>query len=77
MVVGGGAAMEAQGSSSLIVSFLFKFKGFDDVFGAGAAMDPHKSSSSFFVAFAVFFGRKLVATIWEIGSWEGDMEVGI
>lgn len=62
LVVGAGAAIAAQGSSSSTVALAFKFKGFDDVFGAGAAMEPHKSSS-LFLAIAVLLGRKLVAAI--------------
>lgn len=59
LVVGAGAAMAAQGSSSSVADD-FKFKGFD-VFGAGAAMEPHKSSSSL-PNFGVLLGRKLEAT---------------
>lgn len=61
LVVGGGAAMAAQGSSSSSVDAAFTFKGFDVDLGAGAAMEPHKSSSSSFVAFTVFLGRKVAA----------------
>ncbi|KAJ6422326.1 hypothetical protein OIU84_027310 [Salix udensis] len=61
LVVGGGAAMEAQGSSSSSVVADLTFKGLVEVFGAGAAIEPHKSSSSSFVTFTVLFGRKLVA----------------
>jgi hypothetical protein len=60
LVVGAGAAMAAQGSSSS-VAVDFKFKGFD-VFGAGAAMAPHKSSSSSLLNFDVLLGRKIGAT---------------
>lgn len=45
-------------SSSAVAAF-FKFKGFDTVLGAGAAMESHKSSSSFLVTLAVFFSREL------------------
>ena len=52
--------MAFQRSSSADAALL-TFKGFD-VFGAGAAMESHKSSSSScLVTFAAFFGRKLVA----------------
>lgn len=57
LVVGAGAAMEAQGSSSSVVVD-FKFK---DVFGAGAAMAPHKSSSSSLLNLGVFLDFKLEA----------------
>lgn len=60
LVVGAGAAMAAQGSSSSVTAD-FKFKGFD-VFGAGAAMAPHKSSSSSLLNFGVLLGRILEAT---------------
>lgn len=66
LVVGGGAAIAAQGSSSSTVAADFTFKGFDDVLGAGAAMEPHKSSSSSFSALTVLFGRKLVAEEYKI-----------
>ena len=45
-------------SSSAVAAFL-KFNGFDSVFGAGAAIESHKSSSLFLVTLAVFFGREL------------------
>lgn len=48
-VVGGGAAIAAQGSSSDVPAD-FTFSGFEAVLGAGAAMEPHKSSSSFLFA---------------------------
>lgn len=57
LVVGGGAAMAAHGSSSSTAPALFMLRGLDDVFGAGAAMDPHKSSSSSLPNFAGIFGR--------------------
>lgn len=60
LVVGAGAAMAAQGSSSSAAIDL-KSKDFDDVFGAGAAMEPHKSSSSFLLKFVTLFGRELEA----------------
>lgn len=63
LVVGGGAAMAAQGSSSSDCTVFFKFNGLEVVAGGGAAMEPHKSSSSVFTAaFAVLiFGLELVA----------------
>ena len=61
LVVGGGAAIAAQGSSSSAAEAALTFKGFDAVFGAGAAMEPHKSSSSSFVTFTAFLGRRPVA----------------
>ena len=61
LVVGGGAAIAAQGSSSSTAPAVLTFNGFDADFGGGAAIEPHKSSSSSFVTFAVLFGRKLVA----------------
>ena len=45
-VVGAGAAMAAQGSSSSIVVLAFTFNDFEPVLGAGAAMEPHRLSSS-------------------------------
>lgn len=45
-VVGAGAAMAAQGSSSSTVPLAFTFNGFETVLGAGAAMEPQRSSSS-------------------------------
>lgn len=56
--------MAAQGSSSSRADADFTFNGFDDVLGAGAAIEPHKSSSSSLGTFTVLralFGRKLVA----------------
>lgn len=64
LVVGAGAAMEAQGSSSS-VTVDFKLKGFDD-FGAGAAMEPHKSPSSSLLNFGVLLDSKLEAKIKKI-----------
>lgn len=63
LVVGGGAAMAAQGSSSSDCTVFFEFNGLEEVAGRGAAMDPHKSSSSVFAAAfaAVIFGLVLVA----------------
>ena len=58
LVVGGGAAMAAQGSSSSAAApAVFMLRGFDAVFGAGAAIDPHRSSSSSLLTFAGIFGR--------------------
>ena len=57
LLVGGGAAMAAQGSSSSTAPAVFTLSGFDAVFGAGAAMDPHKSSSSSLLTFGGIFGR--------------------
>lgn len=51
--------MEFQRSSSLVVPARFTFNGFETVFGGGAAIESHKSSSSCLITFAVFFGRKL------------------
>jgi hypothetical protein len=42
------------------------FKGFDRVFGAGAAMESHKSSSLFLETLAVFFGRELATERKEV-----------
>lgn len=52
--------MAAQGSSSSVAAD-FKFKGFD-VFGAGAAMAPQRSSSSSLLNFGVLLGSILEAT---------------
>jgi hypothetical protein len=52
--------LAAQGSSSS-VAVDFKFKGFD-VFGAGVARAPHKSSSSSMLNFGVLLGCKIGAT---------------
>lgn len=59
LIVGAGAAMAAQGSSSSVWAD-FKFKGLA-VFGAGAAIDPHKSSSSSLFNFGVLFDSKFEA----------------
>lgn len=61
LVVGAGAAMAAQGSSSSVWA-VFKFKGLA-VFGAGAAIDPHKSSSSSLLNFGVLLDSKFEARI--------------
>lgn len=60
LVVGGGAAMAAHGSSSSSDAD-FRFRGFDEDFGGGAAIEPHRSSSSLLAAFTVAFGLKPVA----------------
>lgn len=62
-VVGGGAAMAAQGSSSSTAPLVLTFNDFEAIFGVGTAIEPHKSSSSSFVdtAFTVLFDLKLVA----------------
>lgn len=62
LVVGAGAAMAAQGSSSSSVWAVFKLKGLP-VFGAGAAIDPHKSSSSSLFNFGVVLDSKFEARI--------------
>ena len=68
LVVGGGAKIAAQGSSSSAAEAALTFKGFNALFGAGAAMEPHKSSSSSFVTFTAFLGRKPVAEAGETNT---------
>lgn len=47
LVVGRGAAIAAHGSSLSREALVFAFRGFVPTFGAGAAIEPHKSSSAF------------------------------
>lgn len=55
-VLGGGAAIEPQRSSSSCDDTGLTFSNLDVVLGAGAATAPHKSSSSAFDGFSVVFG---------------------
>lgn len=68
-VVGAGAAMAAQGSSSSTVTLDFTFNGFEPVFGAGAAMEPHRSSSSSLGGLAVLLVPKLVPERTEMSHY--------
>jgi len=61
LVVGAGAALAARAAAASSATVDFKFKGFD-VFGAGAALAPHKSSSSSLHNFGLVLGCKLVPT---------------
>ena len=57
LVVGGGAAIAAQGSSlSSEAELACALKGFATIFGAGAAIEPHNSSASLLTC-EVDFGR--------------------
>lgn len=67
-VVGAGAAMEPQGSSSSTVPLAFTFSGFEAVLGAGAAMEPHRSKSSL-AGLAVLLEPKLEPEITEISYY--------
>lgn len=68
VVVGGGAAMAAHGSSSAVTA-VFTVIGFEVLLGTGAAMDPHKSSSPSLGTFAVLFGLKLVTENQKENTW--------
>lgn len=64
-VVGGGAAIAAQGSSRSTAEEAagFTFKDLEELLGTGAAMEPHRSSSSSPAAFGGGFGFTLVTEV--------------
>lgn len=54
LVVGGGAAIAAQGSLSSKAALAFVFRGLEVVLGGATAIEPHKPSSSFGAAGCTF-----------------------